>query len=106
VNDEQTPAAADAPPEPKALFYVLSFFVPVAGIVLGAIYLGKPDKDNKEFGKMCLTWAVINFALGFTAACCLLGAYVSFIIAYLVFIVIIIGAVGLGAATSSLAGVS
>jgi hypothetical protein len=56
----------DKPPEPKWLFYVISFIVPLAGIIIGAIYLGKPDDDCKKFGKTC-----IIAAASAVVVCCL-----------------------------------
>jgi len=90
-------AGAETPPEPKMLFYVVSFFVPIAGIILGAIYLGKPDKPNKEFGKNCLVAALANFALGIMAFCCFMSLYVSFIVVYIVIIIAVLGAAAGGA---------
>jgi hypothetical protein len=54
-------AEGEMPPEPRWLFYVLSFFVPVAGIVIGAIYMGKADADCRTFGKNCIIAAVALF---------------------------------------------
>jgi len=51
------------PPEPRWLFYVISFIVPLAGIIIGAIYLGKPDPACKAFGKRCLVAAFIPLLL-------------------------------------------
>jgi serine/threonine protein kinase len=45
-------------PSPAWPFYVLSFVVPIAGIIVGAIYVSKPNEDCKEFGKKCLITAV------------------------------------------------
>ncbi|MGD8717994.1 MAG: hypothetical protein PVH29_04135 [Candidatus Zixiibacteriota bacterium] len=56
----------DKPPEPKWLFYVISFIVPLAGIIIGAIYLGKPDPDCKKFGRNA-----IIAAASAVVACCL-----------------------------------
>jgi hypothetical protein len=95
------PPPAEVPPEPKNLFYVLSFFIPIAGIILGAIYLSKPDADNKKFGKMCLTLALACIAVVVFLYCCFIGAYVSFIFAYLIVIVFVVGAAALAGATKS-----
>jgi hypothetical protein len=83
--------AAEVPPEPRWLFYGVSFVVPIAGIVLGALYLSKPDAPNKEFGKYCLIAALVNFALGFSIACCVVGFYISFFIGYIAFVIVLIG---------------
>jgi hypothetical protein len=53
----------DKPLEPEWLFYVLSFLVPLAGIIIGAIYMGKPDPECKRFGKNCLTAAIAYFVV-------------------------------------------
>jgi len=54
-------ADGDKPLEPKWLFYLISFFVPVAGIIIGAIYMSKPDAERKKFGRNCLIAAVAYF---------------------------------------------
>jgi hypothetical protein len=89
---ESAPPAAEVPPEPAWLFYVISFMVPVAGIVLGALYLSKAEAANKEFGKYCLAAAVVNFGLGFSMVCCLLAFYVAFFAAYFAVILGLLGA--------------
>jgi hypothetical protein len=53
----------DRPPEPAWLFYVLSFIVPIVGIIIGVIYLAKADEELKRFGKTCLIFAAIPIAL-------------------------------------------
>jgi uncharacterized membrane protein len=93
---------AEVPPEPRWLFYIVSFMVPIAGIVLGALYLSKAEEDNKEFGKYCLVAALVNFGLGFMAACCVVAFYISFFIGYLVFILGLLG-VAAGSGMSSVA---
>ena len=47
----------------KVLFYILSFLVPLAGIIIGVIYLGKPDEDSKALGKVCLIIALAAIVL-------------------------------------------
>ena len=86
------PPAGEAQPEPRILFYLLSFFIPIAGIVLGAIYLSKPDAANKEFGKICLIAALAFIAMCILAYVC----YIFFIFAY-VFVIIAIIALAAGA---------
>jgi len=94
-------AAAEVPPEPTALFYVLSFVIPLAGIILGAIYLSKPDAANKKFGKMCLTLALTCIGVIIVAYCCFFGAYLSFIIAYLIIILIVVVAAAAGSTATT-----
>jgi len=45
----------------KILLYLLSFFVPIIGFIVGFIYYGKPE--TKEVGKMCVILAVLNIVL-------------------------------------------
>jgi hypothetical protein len=74
-------AEGEKPPEPRWLFYILSFIIPLAGIILGVIYLTKPDDENKRFGKNCLIAAVAA-----VVACCL---------CYILYFVGVFGIIGL-----------
>ncbi len=38
----------------RILFYLISFFVGIAGIILGIIYMTKPDPEQQHVGKICL----------------------------------------------------
>jgi hypothetical protein len=53
----------DKPLEPKWLFYILSFVIWPVGIILGIIYMRKPDLECKSFGKMCLILGIIPIVL-------------------------------------------
>jgi bacteriorhodopsin len=53
----------DKPLEPKWLFYIISIIIGIVGIILGIIYMRKPDPDCKSFGKMCLILGIINCVL-------------------------------------------
>ena len=44
----------------RILYYVLSFFVGIAGIVIGAIYLSRPDPDYRHVGKICIIIGVFS----------------------------------------------
>lgn len=101
MAEETRPAtekAAEAPPEPKWLFYVISFIVPVAGIVLGALFLSKADAPNKEFGKYCLIAALVNFAIGVSAILCMILFYAAF---FLIYFALIAGMLGVAAGGGS-----
>ena len=74
-------AEGERPPEPRWLFYVLSFIVPLAGIVIGVIYLTKDDAECKKFGKTCIIAAVAAIV-----ACCL---------CYVLYFVGVFGIIGL-----------
>ena len=47
------------------LLYILSFFIPLAGFIVGAIYASKDEEHYKHVGKNCLIFSVINIVLGF-----------------------------------------
>lgn len=77
----------EEPLEPRWLFYLISFIVPIAGIVIGVIYLTKDDPECKAFGKNCIIAAVL-----FIVACCL---------CYLLYFFGVFGCVGLSAVSSA-----
>lgn len=78
----------EKPPEPRWLFYILSFVIPIVGIILGVIYLTKDDLESKDFGKKCIIAAVL-----FIIACC---------VCYILYFVGVFGCVGCGTVTSIL----
>ncbi|MDP6442090.1 MAG: hypothetical protein QF482_05785 [Candidatus Poseidoniia archaeon] len=47
------------------LHYILSFFIPLAGFIVGAIYASKDEEHYKHVGKNCLIFSVMNIVLGF-----------------------------------------
>ena len=99
-----TAPSAEKPPEPEWLFYVISFFVQLAGIVIGAIYLGKPSEECRRFGKNCLIAAFIPFII----YCLCISLYVLFFFAYFIFyiffIIVMVIFAGFGGAEFSLIG--
>ena len=46
------------------LLYILSFFIPLAGFIVGAIYASKDEEHYKHIGKNCLIFSVLNIVLG------------------------------------------
>jgi hypothetical protein len=73
----------DKPLEPKWLFYIISFLIPLAGIIIGAIYMGKPDPECKRFGKNCLIAAIAYFVV--MCVCVILFLLFYFVLLGLVF---------------------
>jgi hypothetical protein len=63
----------DKPPGPEWLFYVLSFFIPLLGIILGAIYMSKPAQTCKSFGQVCLALGIVNVVLSCCGPSCAFG---------------------------------
>ncbi|MDQ6600278.1 hypothetical protein [Bacillus salipaludis] len=47
----------------KALLYILSFFIPVVGIILGIIWLNDQEPEKKQVGKTCLIVGIISIVL-------------------------------------------
>lgn len=47
------------------LLYILSFLIPLAGFIVGAMYAGKDGEHYKHVGKNCLICAILNVILGF-----------------------------------------
>ena len=47
------------------LLYILSFLIPLAGFIVGAIYLSKEEEHYKHVGKNCLIFSVLNIVMGF-----------------------------------------
>ena len=45
------------------LLYLLSFFIPLAGFIVGAIYASKDEKHYKHVGKNCLICSALNVVL-------------------------------------------
>ncbi|TDK62274.1 hypothetical protein E2K98_09460 [Bacillus salipaludis] len=47
----------------KALLYILSFFIPVVGIILGIIWLNDQEPEKKQVGKTCLIVGIVAIVL-------------------------------------------
>lgn len=81
-------ANGEKPPEPRWLFYLLSFIIPIAGIVLGIIYLTKDDPECKRFGRNCIIAALL-----FILACC---------VCYILYFLGVFGCVGCSMISSAI----
>jgi hypothetical protein len=51
--------------EPKWLWYVISFILPVVGLILGILYRRKDAPESRDFGKK----AIIAGVAGIVACC-------------------------------------
>ncbi|HLB47134.1 MAG TPA: hypothetical protein VJL59_08905 [Anaerolineales bacterium] len=61
---QQPPSQAPAPEGgTKILLLIVSFIIPVAGIIIGVIYLQRPDPASQQFGKQALIAALSFFGL-------------------------------------------
>ncbi|OLS35279.1 hypothetical protein [Bacillus sp. MRMR6] len=47
----------------KVLLYILSFFIPVVGIILGIVWMNDQDLEKKQIGKNCLVIGIISIVL-------------------------------------------
>ena len=47
----------------KVLFYILSFFVQIVGIILGIIWMNDQDLEKKTVGKNCLIISIVSIVL-------------------------------------------
>ena len=48
----------------RILFYILSFLIPIAGFIVGAIYLSNNNPENQGVGKTCLIIAILAIIVG------------------------------------------
>ena len=47
----------------RILFYILSFLIPIAGFIVGAIYLSNNNPENQGVGKNCLIIAILTIVV-------------------------------------------
>lgn len=64
---EQTPQSSSlsTPPEGgnRTLLLIASFFIPMVGIILGIMFMTKPDEESQKFGRQALIAALAFFVL-------------------------------------------
>lgn len=48
----------------KILVYLLSFFIPIVGFIIGVIFYTRPEPEQKHVGKMCFILALLPIILG------------------------------------------
>ncbi len=51
----------------KLILYILSLWIPLAGVIIGVIFMSRPDPESKRLGQTCLILGIISFVL----SCCL-----------------------------------
>ncbi len=57
----------------KILLYIVSFLIPIAGIIIGIIFYTKDTAEEKQFGKMCIILAVVAIVLFCLCICAFYG---------------------------------
>ncbi len=72
----ETYRSLERPPEPRPIFYILSFFLPAGGLVLAALFMGRAEEDHKRFGQRCLIAVLILF-----------GLYILLLVCYVLFFI-------------------
>ncbi len=50
------------------MFYIVSFLVPLAGIIIGIVYYTRPDGESKRVGKNCIIIAIAVWVAVFAIA--------------------------------------
>lgn len=70
-----TPVGGSNAPEGglKILLYIVSFLVPLAGIIVGIIFYTKNTAEEKQFGKMCIILAVVAVVVWCLCVCAFYG---------------------------------
>lgn len=64
-----SPTEEDVSQGIKAGLIIMSIFVPIAGIIFGAIYMSKPFLKQKSFGKLILIISIVLTSLYFICCC-------------------------------------
>ncbi len=84
-----TPPQSPPPPTPpsggssvpeggmKVLLYIVSFLVPLAGIVIGIIFYTKDTSEEKKFGKMCIILAIVAVVVMCLCFCAFYGSMIG-----------------------------
>ena len=50
----------------KFILYAVSFFIPIAGLIIGIIFMSKGDPESNALGKACLIISIVAIVIG----CC------------------------------------
>lgn len=49
---------------PNGLLGLISFLIPLAGIIIGSIFISKPNKVDRDTGEHCFALAILGFIVG------------------------------------------
>ena len=60
----------------RVLMYLLSLFIPIAGFIVGAIFLTNPSPGHKRVGKICMILALFSVPV-YVAIVVLMGHLMS-----------------------------
>ena len=59
------------------LLYLVSFLIPIAGFIIGAIYSSNNNPDNQKVGKNCLYISIATILLGCLCYCILIFGFMG-----------------------------
>ena len=59
----------------RYLLWAVSFFIPVAGFVIGVVYLQRPDRDSQRFARTSLILAACFLVVMCLAGCLAIAFY-------------------------------
>ena len=59
------------------LLYVISFILPLAGFIIGAIYISKEEEHYRRVGRTCLSLGLLSIVIGFLISMIFFAAVVS-----------------------------
>jgi len=62
----------------KVVLYVLSVLIPIAGIIIGLVFMSRDDPEDRHVGKMCLILGVVAIVLSVGLAALLYFLVLSF----------------------------
>jgi hypothetical protein len=51
----------------KGFLYLISFFIPLVGVIVGLVYMSRVDPESKRLGQACLIIGIV----GFVVECCI-----------------------------------
>ena len=51
--------------ETKFILYIVSLLIPIAGIIIGAIYVSKNEQNFKIIGKNCMLFSLFSIITSF-----------------------------------------
>ena len=47
----------------KVLLYIVSFTIPLAGLIVGLVFISRPDPESKRLGQTCMILAILSIVV-------------------------------------------
>lgn len=57
----------------KYVLYIISFLMPIIGIIIGIIFMISSEPEKKKVGKNCLILAIVSIVLVIVIYCIVIG---------------------------------